>query len=92
MAYGQHFSLQAGVVKNHCTSFLCVCAACRDVKACIAFPAWMHNYLATVREKLPTFSGFDLTKLIRSLADLGYKPARPFLNEFAAAAEVGGGT
>jgi hypothetical protein len=62
--------------------------ACSDVRACIAFPAWMHNYLAALHPRLAGCSGFDLVKLVRSLADLGYKPARPFLADFAAAVEV----
>lgn len=48
----------------------------------------MHNLLAALRTRLPGCSGFDLAKLLRALADLGYMPARPFLAEFAAAVEV----
>jgi hypothetical protein len=59
-----------------------------DVRACFAFPAWMHNYLAALHPRLQGCSGFELVKLARSLADLGYKPARPFLADFAAAVEV----
>lgn len=67
---------------------VCLLVCCSDVKGCIAFPAWMHNYLAAVHSKLTSCSGFDLVRMVKSLADLGYMPARPFLNEFAAAVEV----
>lgn len=60
-----------------------------DVRACIAFPAWMHNYLAALHPRLAGVGGFDLVKLARCLADLGYKPGRPFLTDLAAAVEVG---
>ncbi|KAF8064679.1 pitC [Scenedesmus sp. PABB004] len=59
----------------------------REVKSCIAFPAWAHNYVAALRPRLPAASGFDLVKLAASLAALGYKPPRPFLNDLAAAVE-----
>jgi hypothetical protein len=48
----------------------------------------MHNFLAAVRGKVLACSGYDLVKLLRCLGDLGYKPARPFLAEVAAAIEV----
>jgi len=48
----------------------------------------MHNFLAAVKGKVLACSGYDLVKLLRCLADLGYKPARPFLAEVAAAIEV----
>jgi hypothetical protein len=50
----------------------------------------MHHYLAALHPRLQGCSGFDLVKVARSLADLGYNPARPFLADFAAAVEVGG--
>jgi hypothetical protein len=49
----------------------------------------MHHYLAALHPRLQGCSGFDLVKVARSLADLGYNPARPFLADFAAAVEVG---
>lgn len=67
------------------------CCPCSDVRSCIAFPAWTHNLLAALSPRLDELSVFDSVKLVMTINDLGYKPARHFLNQLATAMEVSEG-
>lgn len=61
-----------------------------DIYTCIAFPAWMHNFTASLSPRLSQLSGFELVKLLLGFSTLGYKPSWAFLHEIAAAVEVRG--
>jgi hypothetical protein len=63
-------------------------AAPRDVKQCIAFPAWSRCALAALRPKLPALGAGDLARALDALAELDQRPGREWIEAWCSAAQV----
>ncbi|KIZ05351.1 hypothetical protein MNEG_2613, partial [Monoraphidium neglectum] len=56
----------------------------KDVKQCIAFPAWMSLYMAAMRPRLAQCGAYDASRLLDCLAELGHRPDREFMAAWCA--------